>query len=336
MNSFTQLYRAELYKMTRKKALVKLGIALVVLLVLGIGFSLLVSSLASDIFQTPDFESNEQAIAYYENALAAVPSNASPLVQAQVASMKAQLEKYRYLQENRLQAYQVSDFLGASSNDVVSVVNMSMAFVILALAIYGIVAVSDQTQGEYAKGIMRMELIRPRNRHAVLAAKYLCVLTVVMIGFTVCFLVSSIAAAIQFAGKSVKPILLITSDMGCAAINQPTALLLLFVGQLPTLFGVVFLSLLISTTAKSKRSVVAIPVLLYVVVPAIEEFLCSKYTGYVGYAGLFNNLGWLNALTASGTPCAGMNVFGMIAISTIWMAVMLAASHYVFAKRDMT
>lgn len=337
MKDFGRVYRAEMYKNSRKKSLTKFVIACAVLLVLGFVSGAVMYKIGdvSDIFDLSEpFASNEEAIEFYETTIETVEAENDPLASAQLTKLRAQLQKYRYLQQEGMQSWQVVDFMSPSGKDPVSLVNIVMQFVMLAIAIYCIAAVSESVRGEYAKGILKMELVRPNDRNGVLAAKYCSVLSVAAIVYTVCFVISVLFGAIMFAGQAVKPVILMTADMGARAVSPFWALTVLYFGLLFSLVGVTFLALLLATSGKGKRSSLVLPILLYLLAPSIESLLCTVYTGYVGYVGFFNNLDFLRALSAEGAPCAGMNVIGMIALSSAWIAAMALISHKLFAKRD--
>lgn len=228
---------------------------------------------------------------------------------------------------NKLNTFGSVGSLKMSSDDYAS---MMMQIIFGFSTIMTVVLAARVFAGEIEDGTMRMQLTRPIKRSTLLTAKHGAVFTAGMtlgIFLSVLFM---IVGALFFDGAS-RDVILVDAYQNVAVINPYAAIfiLLLFyaaVTELTVQFTI------FCGTLTGGTGALAIPLILYLFSDGVAVFL---YDTYIPFVGLFTNMGWAGALTPSGAPINGMSIYSMLAVTTVWFAVMTAVNYISFEKRDL-
>lgn len=332
MNSFTKFFSAELTKTATSKAFRN---AVIITLVLCVFIAILFGAVSEIIQQIyPEltgihFSSNEEAIAYFENAIATYETTGAGISDNNLYGLKAMLAKYKYLQANSLDDSMVANF-GTPSGYGVNMITMFISIAFTVFSIYTIVACSSNIRGEERDGTLKQQLISPVDRNSIFTAKWLSVFTMASLSMVISFILAMIYAAIAYDLTSAPELIVINASY-TTTVPAFVSLLIIMLYYLVTLFIFGQFTYFITNLTSIKGNIVLLPLILYFFGEVIEKALAYIY---IGYAGFFQNLYWINGLSVSGFSFRGINLYTALAFTTVYTTAMTLFNYKYFAVRD--
>lgn len=332
MNNFTRFFSAELTKTASSKAFRNaVIITLVVCVFVAILFGA-VSEILQQVYPqlvTVHFSSNEEAITYFEAAIATHEKSGAGVSDNSLYALKASLAKYKYLQAMSLDDSMVSDF-GSPSGFGVNMVNIFMSVAFMVFSIYSIVACASNIRGEEKDGTLKQQLISPMERSSIFTAKWLSVFTMSAVALISTFVLSMIYSAIFYDLNSAPELIVINASY-VTLIPAFSSLLIVLLYYLVSIFILGQFSYFITNLTSIKGNIILLPLILYLFGEVIENILAYIY---VGYAGFFQNLYWINGLSLRGFSYRGMNLYTSLAFTTVYATAMTVFNYKYFSVRD--
>lgn len=332
MNNFTKFFSAELSKTASSKAFRN---AIIITLVVCVFVAILFGAV-SDILQqvypqlvNVHFASNAEAITYFETAIASYEKTGAGVSDNSLYALKAMLAKYKYLEAMSLDDSMVSDF-GAPSGFGVNMVTLFMSVAFMIFSIYSIVACASNIRGEERDGTLKQQLISPMDRHSIFTAKWLSVFIMSAVALIGTFILSMIYSAIVYDLNS-SPELIVINANYVTLIPAFSSLLIVLLYYLVTIFILGQFTYFITNMTSIKGNIVLLPLILYFFGEVIENILAYIY---VGYAGFFQNLYWINGLSLKGLSYSGMSLYTALAFTTVYATGMTVFNYKYFSMRD--
>ncbi|MDE6189218.1 MAG: ABC transporter permease, partial [Clostridia bacterium] len=181
MISFKDLLGCELYKVNRKNTLLKLGIAIVVIVIAITALCAVIKGVLGE-FAYSEFGFAEENVEALKQQIAAAEASQTwlnkLLPDTSIYALKSQLAVYEYIVESGVAAGSVTAF-SAGGNipafDYYSFTETCMSVVMAVVTIFAVVACCRATTGEYSSGALKMQFIRPINKSKFFTAKWLSV-----------------------------------------------------------------------------------------------------------------------------------------------------------------
>lgn len=342
MKEFNNLLSCELYKISRKKTLLKLAIAVVVIVLIvmiaGLAIQYLIEQSGVQTNQ-PDYERQIEALEQQLAILKERPSTSALyrlIIFNEEYSVRAQITYYRYLLENNIAAgavtsYSTGDTL-AADYDYYTFTTLCTSTMMTAIVIFMIVMASRNTLGEFNSGAMKMQLMRPIDRNKFLTAKWLSVyiVSISVLLFTMIF--SFLVGIIAF-GASSPDVLLVVNASGTMRVSAIGALIISFLIKCVYIFAVLQLTVFVNMILKRNASAIALNIVISVMnIGTIIETVAA--IPFVGFAGFLANIQWESALGLTGPALKGMTLWSMIPISFAWIAFFTVMNYMKFRKRE--
>lgn len=342
MKEFNNLLSCELYKISRKKTLLKLAIAVVVIVLIvmiaGLAIQYLIGQSGVQTNQ-PDYERQIEALEQQLAILKERPSTSALyrlIIFNEEYSVRAQITYYRYLLENNIAAgavtsYSTGDTL-AADYDYYAFTTLCTSTMMTAIVIFMIVMASRTTLGEFNSGAMKMQLMRPIDRNKFLTAKWLSVY-IVSIGVLLFTMIFSFLVGIIAFGASSPDVLLVVNASGTMRVSAIGALIISFLIKCVYIFAVLQLTVFVNMILKRNASAIALNIVISVMnIGTIIETVAA--IPFVGFAGFLANIQWESALGLSGPALKGMTLWSMIPISFAWIAFFTVMNYMKFRKRE--
>ncbi|MDE5616929.1 MAG: ABC transporter permease [Clostridia bacterium] len=339
MTEFKDLFACEMYKVNRKKTLLKLGIAILVIIIAIAIFSAILKGIfvGSSIGGTEVggsagmIESLKGEIALFEENQTSLnkllPDNT-------LYTLKSQLAMYEYLNENGIAPNGVTTYGAANMLEFnfYAFTEMSMSTAMSIIIIFIVVACCRATTGEYSSGALKMQFIRPINKNKFFTAKWLSVFIIAEAFMIASFIVSFLLGVAVFGANAPKVLFVIRASkvFTTSAIG---ALILGLLFKSVTVFMTVQVSMFICSLCKTnnKALVLGLIFIAFDIGLLAEQLLALAYVGYVGF---LSNLDWMSALSLSGPAFKGMSLGTMIPITLIWGAMFMYISYKRFNKLE--
>ena len=338
MTGFSNMFKAELYKLAKLKSLAKILIAIIIIFVVAtLLYSLIYGLVGGMEIIQQEGEITQETIDALEQEYAeykAYYDQEKPTLQMRdttLYNIKAQITLYKYMNENGLNFSKVGIFNSLASISANAYIEFIMSVMMLAIGVYATVSIIRSLAGERAQGTLKMQLLRPISKDAMLAAKFLAVLVVSFGLFVLTTVIAGVVGVIAYDVDS-RSVLAIVNAESVVRMSPFVALLINFVYYSMELFAYISLGLFLSTTIKKNEALpIALAMIIMFIGQAIEATL-----GYifVGYAGFMVNLEWINALTANGPAINHMNLYSMLGISFAWVIGMLITSIFSFRNAE--
>ncbi len=342
MKEFNNLLSCELYKISRKKTLLKLAIAVVVIVLIvmiaGLAIQYLIGQSGVQTNQ-PDYERQIEALEQQLAILKERPSTSALyrlIIFNEEYSVRAQITYYRYLLENNIAAgavtsYSTGDTL-AADYDYYTFTTLCTSTMMTAIVIFMIVMASRNTLGEFNSGAMKMQLMRPIDRNKFLTAKWLSVY-IVSIGVLLFTMIFSFLVGIIAFGASSPDVLLVVNASGTMRVSAIGALIISFLIKCVYIFAVLQLTVFVNMILKRNASAIALNIVISVMnIGTIIETVAA--IPFVGFAGFLANIQWESALGLTGPALKGMTLWSMIPISFAWIAFFTVMNYMQFRKRE--
>lgn len=342
MKEFNNLLSCELYKISRKKTLLKLAIAVVVIVLIvmiaGLAIQYLIGQSGVQTNQ-PDYERQIEALEQQLAILKERPSTSALyrlIIFNEEYSVRAQITYYRYLLENNIAAgavtsYGTGDTL-AADYDYYTFTTLCTSTMMTAIVIFMIVMASRNTLGEFNSGAMKMQLMRPIDRNKFLTAKWLSVY-IVSIGVLLFTMIFSFLVGIIAFGASSPDVLLVVNASGTMRVSAIGALIISFLIKCVYIFAVLQLTVFVNMILKRNASAIALNIVISVMnIGTIIETVAA--IPFVGFAGFLANIQWESALGLTGPALKGMTLWSMIPISFAWIAFFTVMNYMKFRKRE--
>lgn len=358
MKGFNNLLFCELYKISRKKTLLKLAIAVVVIVLIvmiaGLAIQYLLGQSGVQTNQ-PDYE---RQIELLEQQLAILQESTSTGVLSRLIifnekySVRAQITFYKYLLENNIAAGAVTSYstgdiittdntlstsyitggIWAADYDYYTFTTLCTSTMMTAIVIFMIVMASRTTLGEFNSGAMKMQLMRSIDRNKFLTAKWLSVY-IVSIGVLLFTMIFSFLVGIIAFGASSPDVLLVVNASGTMRVSAIGALIISFLIKCVYIFAVLQLTVFVNMILKRNASAIALNIVISVMnIGTIIETVAA--IPFVGFAGFLANIQWESALGLSGPAFKGMTLWSMIPISFAWIAFFMVMNYMQFRKRE--
>ena len=340
MVGFGNILKAELYKLAKGKSLIKVLIAAtIIFIVLTVIFNFLYQlagdylSMGATSSQTVTAEDVEIARTNYETITKAVNELSQPqrMVNVDVYQAKALYNLYKYMYENNLSFSQVSIFGSVSTLTVSSYVMFMLQTMSMVFAVYAVVSIIRAIAGERANGTLKMQLLRPVSRDAMLAGKLLSVWIVTMALMLFYFLLSCVVGVIAFKIDTMKVIGIVNAEhvFIISAAGNVAIELLYYLSYLTAY--IVMAAFVSNLFTKNEGPSIALGMVMLFIGSTVERLLGYIFVGYVGFG---TNLNWMSALSTSGPTLNYMNLYSMLGISIAWFVCMLVSSVFMFRRAE--
>lgn len=339
MTGFKDLFACELYKNNRKRTLLKLGIALVVIILFMTLISAVLNKYLGDFIKGGTVDGNSaESIESLEQQIAIFEQNQTWLNKLlndnTLYGLKSQLTAYKYLNENGIAPSGVIYYSEQSFMDFnfYGFTEMCMGTVMTVIIIFIVVACVRATSGEYASGALKMQFIRPINKSKFLTAKWLSVFVIAEAYLIISFILSFIIGVIIY-GANCPNVLFIIRASKVYLTSAFGALTLGMFFKSITLFMITQASMFICSFCKSanKALVLGLVFIAFEIGSLVEQLLAL---GYVGYVGFLANLNWMSALSPTGPAFKGMSLGTMIPITLAWGGTFMYMSYRRFNKLE--
>ena len=339
MIGFSNIFKAELYKIAKGKSLLKILIAVAIIFTATALLFSFLYNITGGIIPTMSPEGDtvtqedvDAAKASYEYAQTLEDNMSAPLKMANtsVYSAKATYTLYKYMYENNLSFTSVRTFgsISLTTDGFILFILQVMAF---AVAIYATVTIVKSFAGERSSGTLKMQLLKPISKEAMIMGKMLATWVVSIGVLLVTFLLAAIVGVCAYKVDP-KSVLIVLNASHVIKSNAATELILyLFYYIIQITQYIVFGMFMSNLIKKSESAALAVSLVVLLIGATIERFL-----GYIfiGYIGMDTNLNWLETLTLSGPSLNYMNLYSMLAISIAWLVGMFAFSIFAFKKAD--
>lgn len=340
MTGFKDMFSCEMYKVNRKKTLLKLAIALVVIIIATAVFSAILKGVLKDssIGGVNGAGGSAAVIESLKNQISAFEENQTwlnkLLPDKTLYGLKSQLTMYEYLNENGIAPNGVTTY-GVGNMfefNFYSFTETSMSTVMSILLIFIVVACCRATTGEYSSGALKMQFIRPINKNKFFTAKWLSVFLVAEAFLIASFILSFLLGVIVFGATAPKVLLLMRAKDVFMTSAFGALMLGLFFKSI-TVFMIVQASMFICSLCKTNNKALVLGlVFIGFDIGLLAEQLLA--VGYVGYVGFLSNLDWMSAFSATGPAFKGMSLWTMIPITLIWGAAFMYISYKRFNKLE--
>ncbi len=344
-SGFVNAFKGEMYKLLNRKFIKLLIVLIVVFIVFTAGYKILYNTFGSydgvvdsyiDPSTYPEYvDSLKTMLQEYEK------NETTPLlklVDTSTYSLRANIALYQYAIDNNIDLANYN-LLGnvISISSTFSIVFNGNAFVIVVLEImafmiiiFSIVHACKVMVGELQNGTMKMQVLRPISRDAILSAKYITIwiFGIVMLVFS--FVLALLIGIIVFKFDST-PYLMVINATKVVKISAVGVLFIYLLSYITILVLFTSVAIGISNIVKTQSVAIALTLVIYLIGETIE--ILAAYI-YVGFIGININSNWINTLTITGPILNYMNTYSMIFISTLWIVLSLTSAHLLFKRRD--
>jgi len=353
-NGFTNAFKGELYKIFGNKSFISLIIACVVIFIV---FTLIFNFAYSIINETLDEAMNsgtivdeqeeasqsitqedyDTAIRHLEQQLEDLKEElqeAKPyqrMADRNTWAVKSQIAILKYLKAHpdvRMDSINLfsTTVIGLNAESYVSFMLSIMSFVFI---IYSIVIVGKSMAGEIQNGAMKMQLLRPISRDAMVSAKLLSsfVVTTGLFIITTIMLCVVGAIAFKFSGNTY---LMVVNAEKVVEISSGGVIVINLIGYIFRTFAFIVLTMCMGTVLKQSGAI-ALPIVMYLLADEIELLLGYIFIGYIGFS---INTAWTMALTTSGPVLNYMNLYSMLAVSIAWIVGLTVGSYLLFRNKE--
>ena len=339
MIGFGNIFKAELYKIAKGKSLFKILLAIAIIFILStIIFNFLYNAIGALTISTlPEDEISKDVVdsvkSEYDAAVAAHEELSAPrkMVDTSVYSTKGIYTLYNYMYQNNLTFASVRVFGASSSLTMNSFVLFIMQVMHIAIAVFATVSIIRSFAGERTNGTLKMQLLRPISKDAIIVGKMLAVWVVSIGLFILSFLLAAVVGVCAYKVDP-KTVLLVINGSTIVKTSIAGELFAYLVYYIAAITQYIALGMFLSNIFKKNEGA---SIALAMVMMFIGETIESVF-GYIfiGYIGININMEWINALTLTGPALGYMNLYTMIAISLAWFVTMIGTSIITFRRTD--
>ena len=342
---FSNVLKAELYKLTKAKSLIKVLIAIVIIFVIA---SLLYSFMynidevkeilnqyneASQKVVKIDEETVKEAEKAYEEHVQNMEGEKAnqKLLDSKPYELKATVTLYKYLYENDIDVNSVNLFGSTGALTTNGYMQFILNWMVIVMVIYSMVCIIRSVAGERNNGALKMQLLRPVSKDAMLFAKLLAVLIVSIALFIFICILTAIVGIIAYSFDA-KPVLVVFNATSVHQIGAASELIIDVIYYCGSIIAYTVLALFCATMIKKAEGLsLALVIVVYLIGASIENLLGYIY---IGYAGFNINMSWISTLSVSGPSMNYMNFYSMVGIMCAYVALMLTASVITFRRTE--
>lgn len=336
---FSNILKAELYKLAKGKSLIKILIAVaIVFTISSIVFALLYNVLgdalnmvsSSESVTQEDIDALEAQIAQYEQVQNEMKANIR-FHDTTLYELKATLVLYKYMLNNNLSFSNINVFGQSFALSTNSYMSFMMQIMSLMIIVYASISMIKSALGEKINGTLKMQLLRPIQKEQMIIAKALAV-CIVSFGIFIFTTVLSGIVGIAAFKVDARDVLVVLNGTSIGVISPMGDLLIKFIYYTGRLIAYIVFSMFLSTMVKKSEGLaIAISMIMIFIGNTIEDIFGYLFVGYVG----FNiNLNWTSALTTSGPSLSNMNLYTMLAVSFVWVCGMFVSSIFTFKHQE--
>ena len=348
---FTNAFKGELYKIFGNKSFISLIIACVVIfivftLIFNFAYSIMNEALDEAMNSGAIVNEQEETItpADYDKAIELLEQQldlneehleAKPaferMVDRDAWAIKSQIAILKYLKAHpdvsmdSINLFSTT-MTGLNAESYVIFMLSIMSFVFI---IYAIVIVGKSMAGEIQNGAMKMQLLRPISRDAMVSAKLLSSFVVTTGLFIITTIILCIVGAIAFKFSGETYLMVVNAEK-VVEISSGGVIVINLIGYIFRTFAFIVLTMCMGTVLKQSGAI-ALPIVMYLLADEIELLLGYIYIGYIGFS---INTAWTMALTTSGPVLNYMNLYSMLAISIAWIAGLTIGSYLLFRNKE--
>lgn len=208
---------------------------------------------------------------------------------------------------------------------------LTASHLMILVTIFTVIAAADTVAGEFSGGTIKLLLIRPASRSAILLSKYVSALlfslTLFLILFATAFTVSGMMNGFHDVGA---PHLYTGEDGGVKQANMVRHVLGTYGYQGVQLLMIVTLAFMISTVFRSSSLAIACSIGIMFIGSIVAGFLTSfPWAKYV----LFLNTD-LTVYLDGTPPIPGMTLVFSITVLAVYYSLFMASAWLVFNRRD--
>ena len=337
MTGFGNIFKAEFYKLAKTKAILKILIAIVIIFIVAtVLFSFLYNMVGTISLTTSEEITEEDVILaeqMYENHKAAAADNNAMQNMADTEGyiLKSTAVVYRYMYENGLSFANIGVFGSLGSLSANAYIYFILSVMGTVITIFAIVTIVRSFAGERSQGTLKMQLLRPISRDAMITAKFLAVFVFSTMLYLFVIVLSCIVGVCAYHFDA-KQILTVVNASHVVMISPGVEILIYSIYYIFNTFAFIALGLCLSCLIKKNEGPsIALALIIYLIGKNIEATLGYIFIGYAGFA---INSAWLTALTVTGPALNYMNLYSMLALSFVWVVGMAAVSWFSFKKTD--
>ena len=339
-NRMSDLLYCEFYKINRKRTLLKLAIAVVVISLALMALSGLLNSLLSGYSLTGGLADYDEQIESLKAEMATIQEMSGwtdkLIIGNSVAGYKARIAVLEYLKAHNVSsgstiAYSVENGMGILGFDVYSFTSLCMNILMDVVIIFLIVACCRTTCGEYASGAMKMQFLRPINKNKFFTAKWLSVLIVSEVLTVVSFLLSLILGLILYGPNALNVAFVAGSTV--TVVPPMGALIITLIINMVQVFAYTQATMFICSLCNSygKSIVIALLLIVFGFGTYLEYVLAIPYVGYLAF---FANSNWASGISVDAPIFKGMTIWLMIPVTLAWCAFFMWWSYRRFNKKE--
>ncbi len=351
---FTNAFKGELYKIFGNKSFISLIIACVVIfivftLVFNFAYSIMSDAIdeamnAGTVVDEQEEETQPITQEDYDTAIRLLEQQledhkeelkeAKPyqrMADRNTWAIKSQIAVLKYLKAHPNVNidninYFSSTVIGLNAESYVVFMLSIMAFVFI---IYAIVIVGKSMAGEIQNGAMKMQLLRPISRDAMVSAKFLATFVVTTGLFIITTIILCVVGAIAFKFSGETYLMVVNAEK-VVEISSGGMIVINLIGYIFRTFAFIALTMCLSTVLKQSGAI-SLPIIMFLLADEMELFLGYIFIGYIGFS---INTAWTMALTTTGPVLNYMNLYSMLAISIAWIAGLTAGSYLLFRNKE--
>lgn len=340
-NKMSDLLYCEFYKMNRKRTLLKLAIAIIVIALAMTALSAVLKNIYGGAIPSQGLADYDAQINSLKNEMDTVQKSGKSwidklIITNGIAGYKARIAVLEYLKAHSVPsgstiAYSANSGVGLFSFDVFSFTDFCMSTLMSVVIIFLIVACCRTTSGEYVSGAMKMQFIRPINKNKFFTAKWLNVVIVSEALTIISFLLSLILGLILHGPNALRVAFVAGSLV--TVVSPMGALVILLLINMVKVFALTQAAMFICSLCKTYGKAIVICLLfLFFNFGTIVEYVLA--VPYVGYFAFLANLDWLSGITVDCAIFKGMSIWGMIPITLAWCAFFMWVSYKRFNKKE--
>ncbi|MDE6275344.1 MAG: ABC transporter permease [Clostridia bacterium] len=339
-NKMSDLLYCEFYKINRKRTLLKLAIAVIIIALALMGISALLNSLMTGMGGSGGLTDYDETIESLKMELEAVQKVSGwtdkLIIGNSIAKYKAQIAVLEYLKAHNVASgstvpYSIDGGLGILGFDVYSFTTFCMSALIDVVIIFLIVACCRTTCGEFASGAMKMQFLRPVNKNKFFTAKWLSIVIVSEALTVISFLLSMILGLILYGPNALKVAFVAGSTV--TVVPPMVALMITLLIYMVQVFAYTQATMFICSLCNSygKSIVISLLLIVFGFGTYLEYVLAIPYVGYLAF---FANVDWASAISVNAPIFKGMTIWVMIPVTLLWCALFMFLSYRKFNRKE--
>ena len=222
--------------------------------------------------------------------------------------------------------------LASLGQDAMSFMMNAIELAMEIAVIYAVIMMATLLAGSMHDGTLRMELLRPNARHAVLSAKWLAVFTVSMALMIVGTIISSVYAVLRF-GAPHGEVLYVIANTNVGVMSEYTYLLVLFLFGIMSLVAIMMFSMFMCTISRYNRAVsMALPIVVLMIGGTSAYLLQVVYLGVLDFT---YSIALRQFIAPMGTFIPHTSLYTALPVLIVYTVLFAVLSHIRFNRTEL-